>query len=35
MKDKWDTTADFDCGEIVDCGKTIIEIFEEFEEENK
>jgi hypothetical protein len=35
MKDKWDTTADFDCGEICNCGMTIIEIFQEFEESNK
>lgn len=34
MKDKWDTTADFGCGEIVNCGMTIIEIFQEFEENN-
>ena len=32
MEDKWDTTADFDCGKIVDCGDTILEMFEEFEE---
>lgn len=32
MKDKWDTTANFACGEICDCGMTIIEIFQEFEE---
>lgn len=30
MTDKWDTTADFDYGHIVDCGKTIIDIFDEF-----
>ena len=35
MKDKWDTTADFDCGNISDCGDTIIGIFQEFEESNK
>lgn len=35
MKDKWDTTADFGCGEISDCGDTIIELFQEFEENNK
>ena len=34
MKDKWDTTADFNCGEITNCGMTIIEIFQEFEENN-
>lgn len=32
MTDKWDTTADFDCGHIIDCGKTIIDIFDEFSE---
>lgn len=32
MKDKWDTTADFDCGNIINCGDTIIDIFQEFEE---
>ena len=31
MKDKWDTTADFKGGEIVECGDSIIDIFEEFE----
>ena len=35
MKDKWDTTANFDCGNILDCGSTIIDIFQEFEESNQ
>ena len=30
MVDACDTTADFDCGQIIDCGKTIIDIFDEF-----
>lgn len=30
MEDKWDTTADFKCGEIVECGDNIIDIFKEF-----
>lgn len=25
MKDKWDTTKDFKCGEIVECGNWIVE----------
>ena len=31
MEDKWDTTSDFNYGEIVNCGDAIIEVFEEFE----
>jgi hypothetical protein len=30
MEDKWDTTNDFHCGEIVECGDVIIDIFNEF-----
>jgi len=33
MEDKWDTTNDFRCGEIVECGDTIIDIFKEFLDE--
>lgn len=35
MEDKWDTTADFECGEIVKCGESILDIFEDFEESLK
>lgn len=35
MKDKYDTFANFDCGEILDCGNTILELFQEFEEANE
>ena len=31
MEDKWDTTASFNYGGIVDCGDNIIEVFKEFE----
>ena len=30
MKDKYDVTKDFSCGEIVECGECIIDIFDEF-----
>jgi len=30
MEDKWDTTNDFRCGEIVKCGDAIIDIFNKF-----
>lgn len=35
MEDKWDTTDNFDCGDILNCGDTIIEMFQEFEESLK